>query len=153
VLEVPADCFGTLVGTSSALQIFHALPAVGCQGPHLALPWWSGMKRYQESRAMAALRCYPDRFGDLTEPFPPDTRLQAGELSRLRSDLGVRFLVINKRQLAVPDCAPLREGGLAALEGLEVLSEDNRWRVVDLQGRPAPSPAQPTGGRLLTSLP
>ncbi len=153
VLEVPADCFGTLVGTSSALQIFHALPAVGCQGPHLALPWWSGMKRYQESRAMAALRCYPDRFGDLTEPFPPDTRLQAGELSRLRSDLGVRFLVINKRQLAVPDCAPLREGGLAALEGLEVLSEDNRWRVVDLQGRPAPSPDQPTGGRLLTSLP
>jgi hypothetical protein len=142
VLEVPADCFGPVVGTSSALQIFHGLPAVGCQGPHLALPWWSGMRRYLDSRELAALRCHPDWFGYHSAPFPPKTWLQPGELARLRSDLGVRFLVINKRLLEVSECRRLRERGIAALEGFEVLSEDDRWRIIDLQGRPALSTAQ-----------
>jgi len=132
VLEVPTDCFGRIVGTSSALQILHGLPAVGCQAQHLALPWWSGLGLYRRSPAMAALRCHPEAFGYRPEPFPRDLRLGRGDLSRLRSELGVRFLAVNKRQLGAPECASLREKGLSALDGFEILGDDGRWTIIDL---------------------
>jgi len=108
------------------------LPAVGCQAQHLALPWWSGLGLYRRSPAMAALRCHPEAFGYRPEPFPRDLRLGRGDLSRLRSELGVRFLAVNKRQLGAPECASLREKGLSALDGFEILGDDGRWTIIDL---------------------
>lgn len=135
LLEVPTDCDGRILGESATLQIFHALPAVGCQAQHLALPWWSGLKLYRSSRAMAALRCHPEAFGHLEEPFPAGTRLEPGDLERLQATLGVRFLAVNKRQLQLPECAFLRDSGLEALGAFEVLAEDGRWKVLDLGPR------------------
>jgi hypothetical protein len=131
VLNVPADCDPSFV----SLQIFHRAPVVGCAGSFAANPW-SKLRAYTSSAALTKLRCDQTAYGRLPTTTPARAvPFEAGDVTALRADLGVRFVVI--------DAAKLRAGCAAVNAALPVLREhrslgrDARFEVIDL--------AQPAG--------
>ena len=131
VLNVPADCDPSFV----SLQIFHHSPVVGCAGSFAANPW-SKLRAYTRSGALTKLRCDQTAYGRL----PTTTRartapFEAGDVTALRADLGVRFVVIDEVKLRA-GCAGVN-AALPVLREHRSLGRDARFEVIDL--------AQPAG--------
>ena len=131
VLSVPADCDPAFV----SLQVFHKVPVVGCAGSFAANPW-SRLRSLTRSAALTKLRCDRAAYGRLTTPDTSTEPFTAADLAALRTDLGVRFVVIDHAKLGA-QCAAV-EGALPVLREHRVLGEDARYEVIDL--------AQPAAG-------
>lgn len=125
VLSVPADCDPSFV----SLQVFHHTPVVGCAGSFAANPW-SEMRAYTASAALTKLRCDQTTYGRLVatrpnpQPFGPD------DITALRRDFGVRFVVIDHSKLAA-NCDAVNQA-LPTLRDHRALGADARYEVIDL---------------------
>jgi hypothetical protein len=128
-LVVPADCNGRTLWTVK-LQIMHRTPLVGCQASPAQLPWYSGLDVYAESEGLAALRCRQKRVGRRRTQYS-DERIDASDVSRLRADLGVRFLIVDRLLLSGPGCTRLAAEIYPFIANFESLGENSRWLVVD----------------------
>jgi hypothetical protein len=144
VLNMPSDCLGQM-GRQAVWQMYHKLPFVGCQGYTAQLPVYSGMDAYL-TESMAAVRCMPSVFSRRAGlPFASTLVLLPDDISRLRRDLGVRFVVIDKVALGeLPEC---REGRLnGEVDGLRtwysVVGESTDILVLDTEGSTASDPVE-----------
>jgi hypothetical protein len=127
VLNVPADCDPSFV----SLQIFHHSPVVGCAGSFAANPW-SKLRAYTRSAALTKLRCDQTAYGRLptTTPLSGTAPFEAGDVTALRADLGVRFVVIDRAKLRA-GCATVN-AALPVLREHRSLGGDARFEVIDL---------------------
>lgn len=115
-----------------ALQSIHRRPNVGCNPPPTATRWFSGLAPWAGSAELAALRCDPGHIDRRPVPFDPSVRLGgAAGVSRLRKDLGVRYVVIDAGQLPAAGCDSVRDA-VATLARYETVSNDGTWTIVDL---------------------
>ncbi|MGH2702852.1 MAG: hypothetical protein ACRDJ2_13910, partial [Actinomycetota bacterium] len=126
---VPADCNGSTLWTVK-LQIVHRTPLVGCQTSPSQLPWYSDLDMYAESDALAALRCAQGHIGRRRTRFS-DEELDPGDLHRLRAELGVRFLIVDRVLLSERRCAKLAAQVPRSTASFEKLGESDRWLVLD----------------------
>jgi hypothetical protein len=125
VLRVPADCDPTF----ASYQLFHHAPVVGCAGSFAANPW-SKLVSYTRSVALTKLRCDRTQYGRLTTSDNPAQPIDARELAQLRTDFGVRFLVIDHSFLQ--GRCPAVNASLPILETYRSLGHDGRFDVLDL---------------------
>ena len=126
VLSVPADCDPSFV----SLQVFHHSSVVGCAGSFAANPW-SKLRAYTRSGALTKLRCDQTAYGRLATTSRARTApFEAGDVSALHDDLGVRFVVIDHAKLAA-GCAAV-EAALPVLREHRSLGGDARFEVIDL---------------------
>lgn len=131
-LLVPADCNSRTLWTVK-LQIVHRTPLLGCQASPSQLPWYSGLDAYAESDALAALRCRQGRLARRSTGFSEEV-LDPDDFRDLRSDLGVRFLIVDRFLLAHdPSCARLAAEVPVIMARLETLGRSGRWVVLDTQ--------------------
>ncbi len=132
VLPVPS-CVGVTSGTEAIENLWTDLPTVGCQGQYLALPFASEMQDYVTSADLAALRCSSEYIGYVATSFPPNFREISPDLTALRTDFGVRFLVVDATTAA--QCVGLPELIATLAQTYLVLPGDHRWSVIDLGRR------------------
>lgn len=130
-----------------ALQSIHRQPNVGCNPPPTATRWFSGIEAWAGSRELAALRCDPSHIDRRRVPFEDDIGWDPGSVERLRHDLGVRYVLIEKDSLPRPpgqrsqpgDSCRSATDAVAALATQYAQTSDGSWIVIDL-ARPAPTP-------------
>ena len=94
VLVAGQNCIQTIFMAN--LQIEHLHPMIGCQTFSAAVPWYSGLKEYRNSSAMAAIQCDPNTFGLAPmnrKNMPTDP---ADVLQELKKSLGVGYVVLPK---------------------------------------------------------
>ncbi len=130
-----------------ALQSIHRQPNIGCNPPPTATRWFSGIDAWASSRELAALRCDPSHIDRRAVPFGDDVRWDEGSVERLRQDLGVRYVIIQKDMLAQPfaqlpapgaPCASVTDA-VARMALRYPHTTDGSWVVIDL-ARPVPDP-------------
>jgi hypothetical protein len=131
---VISDCTSETI-SNIKLQILFRAPAVGCQASFAAIPWYSELGIYAESEGLAALRCDQSQVGRRPTRFR-DEALTASRLEELQSELGVRFVVVDKALLELPVCEEVEEAVSAQIRNHENLGEDGRWAVFDLSSPP-----------------
>jgi hypothetical protein len=115
------------------LMIQGAGPMVGCQAYSSALPFASGLATYRASRSWAALRCLPDHFVTVSLPEFAGQQPTAFAVEGLRSELGVRYIVIDRQA----DCSePGRADAIRSMvqQSAVLLADDGRlllYRIDD----------------------
>jgi hypothetical protein len=115
-----------------ALQSIHRRPNIGCNPPPTATPWFSGLEAWARSPELAALRCDQGHIDQRPVPFDGSARLGgAVGVGRLRREVGVRYVVIDRASLPPFGCDSVRDA-VAELERYEVVSDDGAWTIVDL---------------------
>lgn len=124
-------CWGKFLGPEALPQVWHELPAVGCQAPYFAIPFFGGIPDYRESRALAALRCAPPALAYAPTQFPNEVPIGDTELEELRTRWRVRFLVIDRTHLAAPECATTA-ANVEELFGRFGVVEPGRWSIIDI---------------------
>jgi hypothetical protein len=134
VLHVPADCHSESLGIID-MQIHHQAPVVGCHASFASIPWYSDLDLYVNSRALAALRCDPEVIGPRRTEFAHDQRLTPYRTQELRENLEIGFLIVDKQQLRSPGCNSVANE-VEDLSGTDVLSEDERYIVLQLSSGP-----------------
>jgi hypothetical protein len=136
VVRVPADCDPSFV----SLQVFHRAPVVGCAGSFAANPWRTHLLALARSESFAKLRCDRTRYGRLSTDLDPEAPLDASDLSQLRTNFGVRFLVVDRSLLGF--CPTVGEL-LPFLERYRSLGGDARYEIIDVTA-PADPARSPT---------
>lgn len=131
LVHVPADCTGETLHNVN-LQILHHAPVVGCQVSPSAIPWNSGLGIYETSEPFASLRCVQRFVGRLKTPYRGEAELTTDGLNELRSELGVRFFLIDKEQIALRRCRSVQDTAGFLRGEADVLAEDDRWIVLDV---------------------
>jgi len=130
VLVVPADC-NRADPQIDLLQSVHHRPILGCNVSAAATPW-SELDSWAKSEALAAFRCEQDHIDRLPTAFDGNAMLTPENLTQLRDELGVRFLVVNDDAAAY---CPTVAAAVAALDGYEVVGSGGPTRVIDLDHR------------------
>jgi hypothetical protein len=118
-----------------ALQTVHHRPNIGCNPPPSATPWYSGLDAWARSAELAALRCDQAHLDRRVLPFDGSVRLGGDDgVDRLRRDLGVRYVVIDRANLPPFGCDSVRDA-ITVFDRYEVVSDDGAWTIVDLDRR------------------
>ncbi len=125
MLSVPADCDPAF----ASLQVFHHTAVVGCAGSFAANPW-SKLGPFANAEAVAKLRCDRTAYGRIATTPTALTPFAAADVSALRREFGVRFVVVDHTKLG-PGCAPV-EQALPTLREHRALGGDARFEVIDL---------------------
>jgi len=129
VLSVPADCDPAFV----SLQVFHHAPVAGCAGSFAANPW-SKLRAFTDSVAFSKLRCDQLAYGRIETTAPPASApFAARDLTALRADFGIRFVVVDHTKLGA--ACPSVDAALPVLRAHRLLGQDARFEVIDL-GQP-----------------
>jgi hypothetical protein len=118
-----------------ALQSVHLRPSVGCSASTKSIRWFSGLDPWAGSADLAALRCKPGVIDRRRVPFSPSVRLDEAGVARLRADLGVRYVVIDRSQLPNRGCASAA-AAVPLLLRYDKISDDGEWVIVDLDQAP-----------------
>jgi hypothetical protein len=138
MIGVPAECRDQ---SPLVMQILYRAPLVGCQASPAAIPWQSDLEAYKRSAAYAALRCAPGLIGGRVRvPFDRGEGFDRSDLDSLRDVLGARFFLIDRKRLALPRCAHVREA-VDVLARFDTVGGDRLWTVIDTGpiGRSAPN--------------
>ncbi len=123
-----------------ALQSIHHRPNIGCNPPPTATRWFSGLDVWARSAELAALRCDQSHIDQRPVPFDGSARLGGADgVARLRRDLGVRYVVIDRGTLPPFGCESVRDA-LATLATYRVVSDDGQWQILDLDAPAAAAP-------------
>jgi hypothetical protein len=130
VLAVPDDCASNAFEFAT-FQVYHRAPAVGCTGTWAATPWYASMKGYLREPGFNALRCDLTHYGPLQTPNEPVQKMTSQALAGLRRHLGVRYLLVFRKDLASPFCINVRHA-LKAIPVARSLGGDRRLEVLDL---------------------
>jgi len=130
-MVVPADCGGREV-LYMHLQVVAQRPMVGCGAQFSSLPWLSELHVYEESEALASLRCVPEQLGPFIRRAGSDPSTFPADLIKLRQDFGVRFIVFDVDRLGQQDCENVRSVVADNLSDRSVLAEAGPWKVIDL---------------------
>jgi hypothetical protein len=126
LMSVPADCDPAFV----ALQTLHRAPVVGCAGSFAANPWRSELA-YVRSTAFAKLRCDRASYGRIATPDRGGEPFALADVTQLRREFGVRFLVVDRAALGRIDCGSVA-GALSTLSRYRSLGGDRDLEVLDL---------------------
>lgn len=132
LLRIPADCVEPEHQTIK-LQILHRAPVVGCQHTHSAIPWFSSLDLYARSAELAAVRCLQSYIGFRPAPFGEE-RFEVQDLEGLHRDLGVRFILVDKRMLYRPECEAVQAAVPVLRGAFRPLAEDDLWILFDVRG-------------------
>ena len=130
-MMVPADCGGREL-LYMHLQVVAQRPMVGCGAQFSSLPWLSELHVYEESEALASLRCVPEQLGPFIRRAGSNPSTFPEDLVKLRQDFGVRFIVFDVDRLAQQDCENVRSVVADNLSDRNVLAEAGPWRIIDL---------------------
>jgi len=114
-----------------ALQIEHGQPSIGCSTSRAATPFASGLDAWGDSAGLHTLWCDDASVGQVFPAQPPDA-LDADSLADLRSELGVRFVLLDRGSSVPASCPWLAESVELLLADAEVLADDGSWVVLDL---------------------
>ena len=131
VLSVPADCNPAFV----SLQALHRTPVVGCAGSFAANPWQSELA-YARSDAFTKLRCDRTTYGRITTAEARQPTFDGADVTQLRKQFGVRFVVVDKLALARPECGAVASA-TSTLSRYRSLGGDRQLVVLDLSSRVA----------------
>jgi hypothetical protein len=129
VLSVPTDCNPAFV----SYQALHHTPVVGCAGSFAANPWQSELA-YTRSSSFTKLRCDLSAYGRITTNDTGRSSFAGSDVTQLRTQFGVRFLVVDRNALTRPDCAAV-EDAMATLSHYRSLGGDRKLEVLDLSSR------------------
>jgi hypothetical protein len=130
VVEVPFD--PSVSVETIRLQMIHRHPTLGFHGQWAALPWFSGFEEYKASRALAELRCAPQKIGYAKADFPRSLKPDDSALTALRRDFGVRYLLVDVGRLAGNECRRRRYAIEQVIAPARVVVRSGGWRVLEL---------------------
>jgi hypothetical protein len=129
-MAVPDDCASNAFEFAT-FQVYHRAPAVGCSGTWAATPWYASLKTYLRQPGFNALRCNTRFYGPLQTPGRAATPMTPEALKGLQRDLGVRYLLVFKKDLASPYCGAVRDA-LKRIPVARSLGGDDQIEVLDL---------------------
>jgi hypothetical protein len=95
VLVAGENCLRTI--SMANLQVEHRHPMIGCQTFSAAVPWFSSLKEYRSSTALASLQCDPKVFGLAPMNIENHTIARDDVLPKLKSSLQVGYVVFPKQ--------------------------------------------------------
>jgi hypothetical protein len=130
VVEVPFDPWETV--HTIRMQMLHRLPTLGFHAQWSALPWFSDMREYKTSRALAALRCDPHLLWIASLPFPRTLRPAGNELAELQRQFGVRYLFVREERLEDDPCDRRRREIEQVLRSARVRARADGWRILEI---------------------
>jgi hypothetical protein len=130
VVEIPFDPYWTV--HTIRLQMVHHRPTLGFHGQWAAIPWYSGLKEYKASRALADIRCVPSQLGYATTTFRDSIESRKTVLKSLEEEFGVRYLLVNDTRLAQPECNDRRRRIEGVIATATLVAEADGWRVLEI---------------------
>jgi hypothetical protein len=114
-----------------ALQSVHRRPSIGCSGSTKSIRWFSDLEPWVDSPGLAALRCDPSLIDRRPVPYTDAVRLDEAGVTRLRADLGVRFVVVERGRIPDTGCPSVR-AAVPVLMRYENIGDDGNWVIFDL---------------------
>jgi hypothetical protein len=127
VLNVPSDCDPAL----ASYQMFYRTAVVGCAGSFAANPWRTKLLAYTRSTAFTKLRCDRKLYGRITTTDRPMSPFGPDDVTQLRAEFRVRFLVVDRSLVGQFGCASVNDA-YSFLQRYRSLGGDGRFEVLDL---------------------